>query len=316
MHPFGDQVGEQVGGLGGGGAAHRRAVLTDVRRERRLPQGQRHLAAGRAVAGHRQHVEAGQPAGSDLGLRDGRRGQHEGRLGAVGRADPAQPAQDVRDVRAEDAPVVVTLVDHDVAQRAQERGPAHVPGQDRSVQHVGVGEHVVGVVAHPVTLVERAVAVVGARAQVHTQPDQRGELVLGERLGGRDVENGGAALPARAAALLDRSERRQLVGQRLAGRRAGRDHDVRTGVGGVGGRGLVPPQQGHAPLGQRRDQARRRPVRPLGALRGPPGQHLQVGQPVLAAGHRGQPTHGAGDSGSRLLGHLRHAPHCGLHLAR
>ena len=44
---LGDQVGEQVGGLGGGGAAHRRAVLAGVGGERRLPQRERDL--GRAA---------------------------------------------------------------------------------------------------------------------------------------------------------------------------------------------------------------------------------------------------------------------------
>ncbi len=40
-----DQVGQQVGGLGRGGAPHRGTVLAGARGERRLPQGDRDLAA-------------------------------------------------------------------------------------------------------------------------------------------------------------------------------------------------------------------------------------------------------------------------------
>ncbi len=41
---------------------------------------------------------------------------------------------------AEDAAVVVGLVDHQVTQPAQEAGPAAVVGQDAEVEHVGVGQ--------------------------------------------------------------------------------------------------------------------------------------------------------------------------------
>ena len=98
-----------------------------------------------------------------LGLGDGRGGEHERRVRAVDRAHPAQPAQHVGDVRAEDAAVVVALVDDDVAQRPEEGRPAGVPRQQRAVQHVGVGEDVLGVVAGPVALLASAVAVVGGR---------------------------------------------------------------------------------------------------------------------------------------------------------
>ena len=54
-------------------------------------------------------------------------------------------------------------------------------------------------VAGPVPLVAAAVAVVGGDPDVEPEPGQAGELVLGQRLGGREVEHGGAALPARPA---------------------------------------------------------------------------------------------------------------------
>ena len=56
------EVGEQVGGLGGGAAPGRRALLAGHLGERRLPQRQRALAPRRAVVGHRGDVEPGQPA--------------------------------------------------------------------------------------------------------------------------------------------------------------------------------------------------------------------------------------------------------------
>ena len=61
-------------------------------------------------------------------VRRRRRGQHEHRVGAVAGADPAQPAQHLGHVRAEHPPVGVALVDHDEAQRPEERRPARWPG--------------------------------------------------------------------------------------------------------------------------------------------------------------------------------------------
>ena len=128
-HVLGDQVGEQVGRLGGRGAPDRSAVLAHPRGEGRLPEGQRHLPAGRGVVGDGQAVKTGQPLGGVGRLGHGRRGEHERRVGAVRRTDPAQPAQHVGDVGAEDPAVVVALVDHDVAQRPQERRPPGVGGE-------------------------------------------------------------------------------------------------------------------------------------------------------------------------------------------
>ncbi len=61
--------------------------------------------------------------------------------------------------------------------------------------------------------------------------EEGGPLVVGERLRGREVENGGAALGMRAAAVADRGQSGQLVGQRLARRRPRGQDDVPTGVG-------------------------------------------------------------------------------------
>ena len=183
--------------------------------------------------------------------------------GAVPRADPQQPSQQQRDVRAEHPAVGVALVDDDVAQPAQERRPAGVPGQHRAVQHVRVAEHPAAVPPGPVALVERGVAV--QRGRPHVGEVELGEgpqLVGGQRLGRREVQGGGAGVGG------ERGEHRQLVGQRLAGRGAGRHHDVLSGVGQLGGSHLVGPRGAHAVVDQRVAHRRGHPARPV---RGPPG---------------------------------------------
>ena len=105
------------------------------------------------------------------------------------RAHAAQAAQQVGDVAAEDAAQHVELVDHDVAQAHEEGGPARVVGQEADVQHLGVGEHHVGVAAHPRACVGRGVAVVGGGDQPGSvQLDEGAELVLGQGLGGEEQQ--------------------------------------------------------------------------------------------------------------------------------
>jgi hypothetical protein len=62
---------------------------------------------------------------------------------------PAQPAQQLRDVASERAAVGVQLVDHDVLQATEERRPAIVVREQPGVEHLGVGEHDVGLLADP-----------------------------------------------------------------------------------------------------------------------------------------------------------------------
>ena len=133
-----DQVGEQVGRLGGGGPPDRRAALAEVGHERRLPQRQRDLAARGVVAADGRHAQPGEATRRHLGVGHRRGGQHERGSRAVERGDPAQPPQHLAHVRAEHAPIVMALVDHDVAQGRPERRPPAVRGQHRAVQHVGV----------------------------------------------------------------------------------------------------------------------------------------------------------------------------------
>src|SRR5699024_7693886 len=111
-------------------------------------------------------VPADQPGGGQLRVRGGGRGEDEGGVGAVMGGDPAQAPHHHRDVAAEHAPVAVALVDHHVAQGAEEVRPLLVPGQEPEVQHVGVGEHHGAVAAHPAALLGGGVAVVHGDAGV------------------------------------------------------------------------------------------------------------------------------------------------------
>ncbi len=162
-HALHGEVGQQVGGLGGGGTPYGCALLALEFGERGLPQGEHQFSARGGVVGDLDDGQTGQSAGGDRGLGGGRRGQQEHGEGAVTGAQPAEPAQHLGDVRAEDAPVGVALVDDDVLERLQEGGPARVGGEYPAVQHVGVGEDVVGVLADPLAFLERGVAVVHGR---------------------------------------------------------------------------------------------------------------------------------------------------------
>ncbi len=191
------EVGEETGGLGGGGTADRRAVLPVVLGQRRLPQGEDQFAPGRGVVVHRADRQPGQPSGRHRGFGGGGRGEQEDGVGAVAGAEAAQAADHLGDVRAEDPPVGVALVDDDVAQGAQEGGPARVGREDAAVQHVGVGEDEVGVLADPFALLDRGVAVVDGGPDGVAERGREfldgAQLVGGEGLGGREVERGGAA---------------------------------------------------------------------------------------------------------------------------
>ena len=143
------------------------------------------------------HANAGQPLGGDLGVGGRRRGQQEDRIGAVARRDTAESTDHRCHVRSEEAAVVVHLVDDDVTEPAQEGRPARVPGEHGVMQHVGVGEHDVGVVAHPLALLARGVAVVGRDAQaIDVECIDPPTLVGSQRLGGTEVEHRRATLDA------------------------------------------------------------------------------------------------------------------------
>ena len=257
------QVGKEVGRLRRRGPPDRRAVLAGPRREGGFPERQRDLTSGRLVSGDGQDVQTSEPPGGHCGIGHRGRREDERRVRAVQRADPAEAAQHVGDVGAEDPAVVVGLIDHDVLQRAQESGPSGVPGQQRPVQHVGVGQDVLAVVAGPVALLARTVAVVGREPYVDVEGEQARQLVVSQCLRGGQVEHSGPTFPACTAAFPDARECRQLIGEGLAGRRPGRQDDVVAGMRGVGGGGLVPPGTLDPASCVRRAEVVRHPCRPV-----------------------------------------------------
>jgi len=96
-------------------------------------------------------------------------------------------------MRAEDPSVDMAFINHDVAQRPQERSPSLVAGEQRVVHKVGVGQNVLAVVADPATFVRGGVAVVGRSAKPRDrQGGQARHLVSGQSLGRAEIESGDA----------------------------------------------------------------------------------------------------------------------------
>ena len=163
--------------------------------DRRLPQ---HDGAGGdrggRVGDHVHPVLTDQDAPEVGGVRCGGGAEQDGRVGAVSGGDASQPPQHLRDVRPEDPLVAVGLVDDDVSQPAQQRRPAAMVRQHGEVQHVGVGEHQVGVFAG-----ESSLGLVGVAVEGTDPHRSRGQslggpgLVVSQSLGGRQVQRGGAA---------------------------------------------------------------------------------------------------------------------------
>ena len=121
------------------------------------------------------------------------------------------------------------------------------------MEHVGVGEHEIGPRAHRAARVLRRVPIVGEHAHVGQrlrQLHQLGQLVLGQRLGGEQIEHAGVGL------LHERLEHRQVVAQRLA-RRCRRDDDEVLALGHrLEGLGLVRVELFHAARAERFEQTR------------------------------------------------------------
>ena len=196
---LGDQVGEQVGGLRGRGPAQRGAVLAGEPGQRRLPQRQRRprRAASRRRSRRARRDRSAGPAAASGSATVAEASTNVGAR-AVGRADPAQPAQHLGDVRAEHPAVVVALVDHDVAaagtRKARQRS---WPGSSERCSMSGlVSTYSAWSRAHSrwSRLLSPSWVVTRTSRPERGEP---GELVLGQRLGRREVERGGAALAAR-----------------------------------------------------------------------------------------------------------------------
>ena len=283
--PVDDQVGQQVGGLRGRGAAYRGAVLAGAGGQRRLPQRQREPPARGGVVGHGHDVETGQPRRGTLRLGDRGRGQDERRVRAVVRADPPQPAQHLGDVGAEDAAVVVALVDDDEAQRPRNAAHRSWPGSSERCSMSGL----VSTYSAWSRAQSRCSRLLSPSWVVirtsRPSPASECQLVVGQRLGRGEVEHGRAALVPRAAGRADAVQGGQLVGQRLARGGAGGEHDVLAGVGGVGRDDLVAPGLRDAAPGEARPTTSgSAQAGQLGVTRRAGREHLEVGQPPLAPG--------------------------------
>ncbi len=148
-----------------GGFDVRRTSCTRMRvDEWSLPAREHPFGARRRVVEDLVDLAAAERGRQLAGIPDGRAREEERRIRAIVLTEPAEAAQDVRDVRPEDAAQRVQLVDDDVLQTHEERGPRLVRRQDPHVQHLGVGQHDVGVLARPGPVVAGRVAVVGNRA--------------------------------------------------------------------------------------------------------------------------------------------------------
>ena len=207
-----------------------------------LQQGDGALALRGRVVGDGHDGRAAQGLG-ELGRRADRGGaEDEHGPRAVLLAEPSEAAEHVREVRAEHAAEAVHLVDDDEPQAHEERRPARVVGQQPAVEHLGVGEHDVGLRAGERALGGGGVAVVDRGADAgEVVPRERAELVVRERLGRADHER------RRGADGIEEGLREgHLVAERLARPGARGDDHVATGAHVLDRLDLVGPERGDA----------------------------------------------------------------------
>ncbi len=155
---------------------------------------------------------------------------------------------------AEDAAIGVDLIDDDVFQPPEERTPIGMEGQDAGMEHVGVGDEHAAAGADARPLPARCVAIVGVDRDGQPGGVDDGRrlcfLVVGQRLGGKEIEGTGGGV--------GRQPRQdgQRIGQRFAAGRGRGDDDVLAAGHGVDGRRLVAVELLDAPRPQRGRQPR------------------------------------------------------------
>ncbi len=154
-------------------------------------------------------------------------------------------------------------------------------GQDPAVEHVGVGQDVVRVLAHPFALLDGGVPVVdgGAHgvAQRGGQVPYGAPLVGGQRLGGSQVQGGRAPAVGCPGAVGEGREDGCQVGQGLARGGAGRDDHGLAVQGVLGGRGLVFPRMVDPGVPDRGYYIRSDAIGPDCMTTRPRGQVLRMG---------------------------------------
>ncbi len=274
-----DEVGEKTRGLGAGGPSHRGAVLArEFTQQGRLPHRDRAGSVGRTVLGDLAAGCSDEPGRRCPRFRGRRGGEDEDGIGAVPAGHAPEPTQDQCDVRAEHTPVGVAFVDDDVPQAPPQPDPSRVGGQQRQVQHVGIGEDPARVPARPLPDLGGGVSVVGARAHARQCVDVRGQfgdraqLVGTEGLRGRQVQGGGLRVVGQ------RAQDGQLVGDRLARRGAGGHHHVFPAGRDVGGSRLVVPGTLDTLFAEGPDDVLVCPLRPVAVVGGPGRDLRDVGQ--------------------------------------
>ncbi len=227
------------------------------------------LALRCAVVIHQHDRRLDQPFGKLLRVGNRCAGADEHRVAAMEPAHAPQPPQHVRHVATEHAPVRVQLVQHDELQVAKEVRPARVVRQDAHVKHVGVGDDDAALAPDLRTLAGGCVAVIDIERDLHPgverayQLAKRRRLILRERLRREEVQRRRARV---VQYVLDGG---QVIGQRLAGRCAGHQHDVLPGKHRLDGLRLMHVQRRHAAPAHKVHQPRVEPRREVGVARRP-----------------------------------------------
>ena len=145
------------------------------------------------------------------------------------------------------------------------------------MQHVGVGEQVIGVGTGPGPHPRAGVSVQGGGPDAgQAEPLDRGELIGGQGLGRRDVQ--------RRPALQDPGQGRQQVAERFPGGGARRDDHIPAGACVIGRRDLVGPRRADPAPPQRRGDLGRDPVRPGRPGRRPAPGSARDGAAARSAG--------------------------------
>ena len=171
------------------------------------------------------------------------------------------------------------------------------------MQHVGIAEDDVRLVAELLARGRRRIAVVHAGAQrareldaSRGEPREALELVLGERLGGKEVERGGVGVLEQAL------ERGEVEAERLARRRARHHHRVAAGAQRFDGAHLVRVEAGDAARLERRVERLAERRLQFAEARSARRDRLPVDESAAVLGSRGEclePARQAG-SGGRL----------------
>ncbi|MEJ7566921.1 MAG: hypothetical protein WKF41_01525 [Gaiellaceae bacterium] len=176
-------------------------------------------------------------------------------------------------MRAEDAAIDMGLVDDHEAKVRKHVSPAVVPRKDPDVEHVRVRQQDVRPLADLPALLGLGVAVVDRRLHAfQLECLERPGLILRERLRGIEVERATLRLPRQQV------EDREVEGEALAARGAGRDDQVPARSSRLPRFRLVPPERRDPERDERGGDARIEIIRErLGAAR-PCGFGAEIGE--------------------------------------